>query len=211
LLFAAEKNCVGVVEDMTQEGNSTTAAAVLKRASASGAVDVLKLVINYPEVGFNAKAEALFDAIENKQEKMVVLLLKNGADIDARKELTGTTPLMLATRLMDTKMIKLLVESGADVSIAKQADKTGVHVTATWLALTADQSEIVMLLLKQRGPDAKKQALLDAALQNAEKTFTALLKAGVDINTANDKGTTALTFAAKEGHLNLVKEVCRKR
>jgi hypothetical protein len=208
LLYAAEKNCVGVVEDLTQEGSSETAAAVLKTAAASGAVDVLKLLMNYAEVGVETKSEALFDAVENGQERMAALLLKNGADIDAQKELTGTTPLMSAVRIGNVNLIKLLVDSGADVSIAKQRDnKQGVRVSAVWLALETDQRDIVMLLLKQSGPEAKKQALLDAALRNAENTFSSLLAAGVDVDFANERGSTALLFAAKAGNLHIVKEV----
>ena len=111
-----------------QEGNTVMVDTLLEYGASVNAVD--------PE---NQKTP-LFYALENEHPDTAALLLKHGADPNARGP-DGITPLMLAARNGDDEMARLLLESGAD--IVAQADDGS---TALTVAANAGHDNVSRLL-----------------------------------------------------------------
>jgi ankyrin repeat protein len=130
-----------------------------------------------------------------------VILLKSGANINARNE-NGATPLMLAAEQNDSiDLVKTLIEHGADLNIKSIGGATALmyamksstpHVTALLLQKSIDVDArdyngrtALMWLIMQRLADSTKGKLL--------------LEAGANINARDLQGMTPLMWAAKAG------------
>src|SRR5262245_34853914 len=61
-----------------------------------------------------------------------------------------------------------------------------------------------LLLLAAKGQDKNPAALLKAAQAGSVADVQAALKAGVDVNAADESGSTALSIAAYGGHGDVV-------
>eukprot|EP00698_Gefionella_okellyi_P014893 TRINITY_DN4153_c0_g1_i1.p1 TRINITY_DN4153_c0_g1~~TRINITY_DN4153_c0_g1_i1.p1 ORF type:complete len:486 (+),score=111.22 TRINITY_DN4153_c0_g1_i1:30-1460(+) len=130
---------------------------------------------------------------------MTNLLLEHGADINL-KNADGYTPLHISAINGWIANAQVLIDHGADVNAADN--------TETPLACAASNSDPVMcklLLAHGANPSYGEQAygrtplhLATRALPNSDDTtcLKVLLDAGVDVNAADDKGVTALHFAA---------------
>ncbi|SDZ43165.1 ankyrin repeat domain-containing protein [Bacillus sp. 166amftsu] len=82
----------------------------------------------------------LHAAVANKQVKLVELLIKNGADINA-KQSGGWTSLHEAALLGNTEIVELLIKEGANIQLRKDDEKTPLDI-----ALEKEQSEVVNLI-----------------------------------------------------------------
>ncbi|CAE7706815.1 ANK1 [Symbiodinium sp. CCMP2592] len=121
-------------------------------------------------------------------------LLNKGADKDARSE-DGSTALMLAAREGKTESLKALLERDAE----KDCQNSEGH-TALMLAMQGGHEECFKLLLDRGAKRGLKSSagktVFELSAENAK--FRALL------------GTTALMEAARDGHIDLVKELLEK-
>jgi len=91
------------------------------------------------------KDEKLFDASIEGQLDIVKLLIKAGADINAKNEY-GDTPLIVASRYNQMDIVKLLIKAGADINIKNKGGNT-----ALMIAFRYGYEDIVDLLLKIYG------------------------------------------------------------
>ncbi len=183
-------------------------------AAHSGFDDVVDFLLhkgadpNAAKSGFTA----LHEAIMRRDERTVAALLDHGADANARlatwtptrrtskdynfdPELVGATPFWLAARFTEPNIMRLLLKHGADPHFVHHADKVvegrgGVpfehrnDVTTTLLAATGIGGGAAWTDLDR----AKREPLMLEAVK-------LIVDSGIDVNTANSDGRTALDAA----------------
>jgi ankyrin repeat protein/CHAT domain-containing protein len=154
----------------------------------------------YNAEGFNA----LHIAINNKQHKIAHLLIKKGADIEAKTQKWGRTPLILAAIAKDTVAVKRLLELGADTKVKDaigfdfslytnfNADIAGVYIDFLTNKLQNLSNEGLFWFSRGDDPD------------DLEK-LRDLVANGVDINQTDSNGWTPLHYAAESGSEEIVK------
>jgi ankyrin repeat protein len=140
-------------------------------------------------------------AITGGDHRTVELLLAHGAEVNPA---TGDLPMVTAASSGDTEMIKLLLAHGATVNCRNSEwDPQPLSIALAWNQLDAAR------LLIDRGADLMVRIpfsvrppvmVLSAYDDTRDPTIARLLVArGVDLNSADDNGETALSFALKRG------------
>lgn len=109
-----------------------------------------------------AERTALHIAAKNRFVEIAKLLIKYGADVNA-KDFGGCTALHWAAIHGDLPFIKLLLESGAAINIQDLADSTPLHET-----IRHGQSEALKLLLEKGADPELNDALGMSALMLAQ-------------------------------------------
>ncbi|KAL7781716.1 hypothetical protein V8C43DRAFT_319567 [Trichoderma afarasin] len=143
------------------------------------------------------------------------LLVEKGADIEAKDNNYGQTPLLWAAKSGHEALIKLLVEMGADIEVK---DKHG-QTPLLWAARNGREALIKLLsgheaiakLLVEKGADIKAKdiygqtPLFWAAAGGHEAIVKLLVEKGADIKVKDKYGQMPLFWAAERGHEAIVK------
>ena len=131
-------------------------------------------------------------------------LLARGADVNAKGEYSGWTPLMMAVRKGDIELVNFLLAYGADPDA-----KSGVRSrTALMEAARNRKAEVVRTLLAA-DPDVDAvdwegyTALMFAAVSGQIDIVHALIAHGADVNVKNKVDSSALMMAS--GYPDVVK------
>ncbi len=146
------------------------------------------------------KSAPLADALERRDEKAVLSLLDDHADVNAAQG-DGATALHWAAYYGDATTTAVLIRAGARVTA-----RNDHGVTPLALASRNGAAEVLKLLLKA-GADpndtvrSDETALMLAARSGSVDAVQVLLRAGADPNAKESwNGQTALMWAAVEGH-----------
>jgi len=153
-----------------------------------------------------ASSAKIADAVENRDNDALRLLLKQKPDINAIQP-DGTTALHWAAHWNDLESVNLLLRAGADPKIANRYGATPLSEAAS-----LGNAPMIEALLKA-GADAKalttadgETVLMTAARAGNVDAVKILLDRGADVNAReNYKGQTALMWAAAERHPEVVK------
>jgi ankyrin repeat protein len=145
---------------------------------------------------------SLLGAASHGDPKMVELLARNGANLEARNYF-GRTPLMIAAELGKIANFHALLKAGADIN-AKDKDG-GTALTHG----SSSHSEIVLALLKDGAiPDAAGvdgiTGLMYAAWESRDDIVRLLLDAGASVNLRDHQGDTALHKAVRSGYTDAI-------
>jgi hypothetical protein len=137
----------------------------------------------------------IFACVEDGDMSALRAALERGTPADTRDPATRSTPLMWAARLGRLEMIELLVSRGADVNAT-----CGGYGTPLMHAAMNRRPESARRLqaLGAAPPVASPSGvtpLITAATVGDEKVIDVLLRAGADVNAADNKGRTALIAA----------------
>ena len=167
----------------------------------------LALVLSAVNVRGAAATAKLADAAEKNDRQAVRALLRERADVSV-PQVDGMTALHWAAYHDDVEIVDLLLRAGAD---AKAANRYGV--TPLSLACTNANGPMVELLLTAGAdPNAPlpggETPLMTAARTGSLASVKALLARGAVVDTKDERrGQTALTWAAAEGHADVVREL----
>ena len=142
----------------------------------------------------------LVESVLKRNHQAVLLLLKRGADPDARAE-GGMTALMFAAESGDTLLVKLLVLNGADLETSFVEGTTPLLIAV----LNGHFHVSHYLLKKGANPDHrddyKGSALIYAAAVNNYEIADLLLFYGASDTIRDKDGNTALMTAVYFGNL----------
>ena len=135
----------------------------------------------------------------NEDQESVAVLIENGADVNARNDDIGLTPLIVAAgrRENDTDVLSMLIEAGADVNAAAHFGRTALHYSAEY----NENPEVSKFLLEngavlERKDDGGTTPLMTAAHYNEIPVISLLLEAGASITEKNEDGRSPLMLAA---------------
>ena len=137
------------------------------------------------------------------------VLIAAGADVDAVNRY-GVTPLALASINGTAPMITRLLEAGADANRANPEGETPLMTAAR----TGNGGAIRALLAHGAEVDATEgwrgqTALMWASAQDQTAAVAVLLEAGADPHARSEGGFTPLLFAAREGHVDVLRALAR--
>jgi uncharacterized protein len=236
LLFAAREghtDCIPVLVKGGADVNATTPHGIsgIVMALINGHYDTAGALIDAgsdPKLADNTGRTALYAAIdfstmpnsnrpapkvlENKLGALDVarLLLEHGADVNARLTAmppyrakldrgndlmfqAGATPLLRAAKSADLPAIKLLLDHGADATLG--TNKTGITPLLAAAGVGTNESDSTG---RQRTQADSIEAL------------TIFLARGVDVNSPDNNGRTALHGAALQGYNEVIKFLATK-
>lgn len=145
---------------------------------------------------------ALFEAIRAGDSAAVRDLLKGGADLHARNDISDT-PLMAAALNADAAVLELLLKAGADVNAANQAGATALMRAATF----EDKARLLVVSgadVKARSRLGNSALILAARESGNSRAVEFLLDRGAEPNATNVFGATALMAAASAGDMDSV-------
>jgi ankyrin repeat protein len=174
-----------------------------------GYIDMVKILITHG-ANINHQDEdggaALHTAVFQGDFEIVEYLIEQGADVNIEPH-DGRTPLLIASRNR-LDIVELLVTHGANVN---HQNKTGY--TALFTATLEGKSHIVEYLIIQ-GANVNARttsgdtALICASRRNKNKShefiFQLLLLADADITLLNNNGNSAMNYAQKNNHSDLI-------
>jgi hypothetical protein len=163
---------------------------LLVLAARYGRTDVVKLLLDRDEVDIEAKDDSLLGAAEKGHTETVKLLLNRGANVEGSRQWHGRTALLLAAEEGHAATVKLLLDRGANIEAKVNDGKT--------------------YILPREGPYLRgSTALMLAAKNGHTATVKLLLDRGAKMYARarlakNEVGMTALSWARKRGHLDIV-------
>jgi ankyrin repeat protein len=145
------------------------------------------------------KVERISPAVQLSPEESVKVLVRHGAELEA-KDAYGYTPLLTAGHWRQDASARLLIEAGADVNTR---DDTG------WTPLMSGKSIRTLELLIARGADLTAtrhgwDALAYAVHQRRREGVEFLIAHGLSVNPAGGSTQTPLHTAALLGYRDMV-------
>jgi serine/threonine-protein phosphatase 6 regulatory ankyrin repeat subunit B len=166
---------------------------------------------------------------------IATMLIERGADVNATNRF-GATALLLAAAEDRTDVVEALLQADADVNKADEDDDAPLSMaasapiatmliehsadvnatnklgrTALWCAALQDRADVVEVLLRAGGDVNQADEDGDAPLSMAASAPIAamLIERGADVNATNRFGATALLYAAEGGCAGVVEALLR--
>lgn len=198
-------------------------ATALFIAAQNGNIDLVRALLDKNadvKLTNNMGMTALFPAAEGGRTEIARLLVDKGIDVNTKTNI-GWTALMAAVNNGRKDSTRLLIEHGADVNAKTNDEKTVLSF--------AKRSEIIEMLkiagasgpvvpdqyiarskLQELGITYNKNSFLNCAREGKLEAVKYFLDAGMNPNTANKDGVTALMYVIYYGNAELVDMMIRK-
>ena len=163
------------------------------------------------EVGFSYNAKALHIAAEYGHDAMVVYLIENGADVNARDQ-PGNTALHIAVRNANKDIASFLLDKGALINAQDSNGNTPLHES-----LTAYDEYAITTMLLERGANPSLENKIGstplhfaALMENDAVAANLLLNHGAPVDARDIAGNTPLLFAVESGKRELAELLLSK-
>lgn len=190
----------------------TLEAAPIHDAAEAGQLErlerLLKMGENVDIQNLPFQQRPLHLAVYNEHPEIVEMLLRYGADVNARMN-NGQTPLFVASYFGDVRSMKMLIEHGAEVNVKDHLGNTPLHKAAE-----GDSPEAVKLLLKHgaelHAVDSERNTPLHVAgYMGSEGAVWALVRSGARIDLRNSDEMTPPEEAYDQDHNRIRKIMLR--
>lgn len=140
----------------------------------------------------NDHSRPLHLAVEGNHLAAVELLISNKANIYERNG-NGLTPFLTAVKYNREAIVSYFLDGITDVNDPKNPDFKALNIAAkTW-----ETAALKTLLLHIKDKPRLNESFIEAAKSRNPKNAEILLEAGANINTQDEKGMTALHYAAQ--------------
>lgn len=158
-----------------------------------------------PHYTIDELSRFMYLAVSKGQDKEVLRLIQEGADINARDQ-GGRTFLIWASMGGHERIARILIDAGADVHAKDAKGATALMLAVAWGYDTIVQ----MLILAGADVNATSSgheitSLLAASLKGHAEIVKMLIHAGADINVKGFEETTPLMIASENGHEQVVR------
>ena len=168
-------------------------------------VFALLLLLTGAQLLAQAPAEELINAINKGDEKKAILLLKQGANPNARDELKQPA-IAAAAYFGREQTVRALLAGGADFRAVDIDGSNALHAAAVGghhviAKLLLDRG----LAINERGGTDGMTALANAAVRGHLPVMRLLLERHADVNLADSGGNTPLLHAAMRGRADAVR------
>ena len=206
-----------LLKSMTNRIDRTVACEIeLLSAVNDGRSEIVKFIVHQNKrlllLGDSSGFPLLYRASKKGNENMSKVLIEAGADVNAKRSLSGGTALIIASLKGHAAICKLLIDAGADVDASNSAG-----VTALMYACFSTNCEAICKLIINAGAnvDAKDPsgwtALMAASSVGNEAICKLLIDAGADVDASNNAGLTCFMIASDEGYEAICKLITMKR
>lgn len=148
---------------------------------------------------------ALFYAAQHDAVAVLDVLKRHRANI-RHQDHHGDTALHAIAVRSDDAVVSWLLANGMPAATRNQAGET-----ALTLAAFHGNTALTLQLLPPADAAQKTAALFAAVRGGVLPTVTALLDAGIDINTRNTHGETPLMLAAQQRHAHIVEQFLQRK
>ncbi|MBL7152954.1 MAG: ankyrin repeat domain-containing protein [Phycisphaerae bacterium] len=141
-----------------------------------------------------AGGKTLYEAAAKGDQKLVDVLLKKGADVNA-KDTKGVAPLVYAAAGGYEKIAKMLIDEGADVNVIADDGRRALYIS-----VARGDLGIVKLLIAAKADVKLKNghgstALHTAAVWDRQEIAGMLIGAGADVSAIDEAGNSTLDLA----------------
>ena len=147
------------------------------------------------------KGTPLMYAASINNPDFVEILLKAGASVNAL-DANDDHALNWATYYGHIDIMKLLIENSADLNVRS---KHGRAVDVSFRLWHADSVRDVFKAYYPNKLSNDEKSMVQAVIENNEKTLRKHLKKGVSANTRDQLGSSLLHIGAEKGHMNLIR------
>jgi hypothetical protein len=170
-----------------------------------------EVVAGWMAHGWDAKLyglRTLYAAIQARDSALVRRLIAAGVPVDkpfSPDDLRELPPIFSAAGSGNVDIVRSLVDAGASVTVKdEESGTTPLHFA--WDADTIDF--LIAHGADVNSHDKRDTPLIDAVRWGSFDTISALLKAGADVEIADQNGSTAITFAKKRVDESMKQSLC---
>ncbi len=145
-------------------------------------------------IGSQGKRLPIMNAADKGYNKIVQLLINNGANVNVKDE-NGITPLMFASANGHTDVVKLLIENDADL-----------EAKATWVITEYEKLKFINDVTRVKTKTIEGVTSLILAVKNAHTdVVNLLLSKGADVNAKDANGKMVLDYAIESCNKDIIK------
>ncbi|BAZ00521.1 hypothetical protein NIES37_45130 [Tolypothrix tenuis PCC 7101] len=193
----------------------------LEMAARLGRLNIVQQILAIQKFDGHSLSNALAHGVWSKDIKIVEVLIAAGAYLNLRTD--WGTPLIAAARADEVRIVRYLVEAGADPNLWIDYDgymsplSVAVYegyqeICDYLLPLITDLEEIEYaerelpkaVIRKQRRENKSLQKFFDAVMEGDTTTVRQLVAQGLDINSLNEDGSTAVHCAVVGGNVKMI-------